>query len=193
MSANPFEHSTYLLRKQFFKVFGGSFRIYDPMGNLAVFASLKAFKLKEDITLYPDEAKSAELLTIKARSIMDWSAAYDVSDPTTGEKIGTLKRRGWKSLLKDEWVIMDAEENDIGTIKEDSMLMAILRRFATNLIPQTFVGEVDGVEVFRFKQHFNPFVQKMTLDFSQDFMKKLDRRVGIAAAILLTAIEGRQQ
>ncbi|MBP6965094.1 MAG: hypothetical protein KBC96_11875 [Armatimonadetes bacterium] len=193
MSTNPFEHSTYLLRKQFFKVFGGSFRIYDPMGNLAVFASLKAFKLKEDITLYPDEAKSGELLAIKARSILDWSAAYDVSDSVTGEKIGTLKRRGWKSLLKDEWVIMDAEDNDIGTIKEDSMLMAVLRRFATNLIPQTFVGEVGGAEVFRFKQHFNPFVQKMTLDFTPDFASKLDRRVGTAAAILLTAIEGRQQ
>lgn len=52
MGTNPFEHSTYLLRKQSLKVFDGSFRIYDPMDNLAVFASMKAFKLKEDITLH---------------------------------------------------------------------------------------------------------------------------------------------
>ena len=193
MGTNPFGHSTYLLKKQFFKLFGGSFRIYDPMGNLAIFASMKAFKLKEDITLYPDESKSFELLSIKARNIIDFSSAYDVFDPATGEKLGTLKRKGLKSMLKDEWIIMDAMDNDIGVIQEDSWALALLRRFLTNLIPQTFVGQVGTVEVFRFKQHFNPFVHKISLDFTPDRGNTLDRRVGIAAAVLMSAIEGRQQ
>ena len=180
------------MRKQFFKLFGGSFRVYDPSGNLALFASLKAFKLKEDITVHPDESKSSDLLSIKARKIIDFSSAYDVVDPATGQKIGALKRKGWKSMIKDEWVIMDATDNDIGIIQEDNWALAIIRRFATNLIPQSFHGEVGGVMVFKFKQHFNPFVQKMTLDFTPDTSGKLDRRLGVAAAILLTAIEGRQ-
>ncbi len=193
MGMNPFEHSTYLLRKQFFKLFGGAFRIYDPMGNLAVFASMKAFKLREDITLYPDESKSAEILSIKARNIIDFSSAYDVLDPATMQRIGTLKRRGLKSMLKDEWIIMDADENDIGVIREDSWALALVRRFLTNLVPQTFVGEIGAAEVFRFKQHFNPFVHKISLDFTPDRSNALDRRLGIAAAVLLSAIEGRQQ
>ena len=192
MGANPFEHSTYLMRKQFFKLFGGSFRLYDPSGNLALFASMKAFKLKEDITVHPDESKSSDLLSIKARKIIDFSSAYDVVDPATGQKIGALKRRGWKSMIKDEWVIMDANDMDIGIIQEDNWALAIIRRFATNLIPQSFHGEIGGSMVFKFKQHFNPFVQKMTLDFTPDTSGKLDRRLGVAAAILLTAIEGRQ-
>ena len=192
LGTNPFEHSTYLLRKQFFKVFGGSFRIYDPSGTLAFFASMKAFKLREDITVHPDEGKASTLLQIKARKIIDWSSAYDVFDPNTGEKIGALKRRGFKSMLRDEWVIMDVSDNDVGLIQEDSMGLALLRRFLTNLVPQTFHGEIGGAQIFKFKQHFNPFVQKITLDFTPDVTNKLDRRIGIAAAILLSAIEGRQ-
>lgn len=193
LGTNPFEHSTYLLRKQFFKLFGGSFRIYDPLGNLAIFASMKAFKLKEDITLYPDESKSVELINIKARSIIDFSSAYDVFDSASGEKLGALKRRGLKSMLKDEWIIMDAMDHDIGVIREDSWVLALLRRFFTNLIPQSFHGQVGTADVFRFKQHFNPFVQKIGLDFTPDRSNTLDRRVGIAAAVLMSAIEGRQQ
>ena len=95
-------------------------------------------------------------------------------------------------MLRDEWIIMDASDNDVGLIQEDSMGLALLRRFLTNLVPQTFHGEIGGMQVFKFKQHFNPFVQKITLDFTSDVGKKLDRRIGIAAAILLSAIEGRQ-
>ncbi len=193
MGTNPFEHSTYLLRKQVLKLFGGSFRIYDSTGSLALFASMKAFKLKEDITIHPDESKSSELFRIKARNIIDFSSAYDVIDSASDQKIGALKRRGVKSLLKDEWVIMDVEDNEIGIIEEDSWALALLRRFATNLIPQSFHGTVGGTEVFKFKHHFNPFVTKIGLDFSPDWNKTLDRRMGLAAAILLASIEGKQQ
>ena len=146
----PFEHSNYLLRKQALKLFGGKFRIYDPAGSLVLFADMKAFKLREDITIHPDENKASTFLQIKARQIIDFSAAYDVFDSPSGQKIGALKRRGFKSMLKDEWVIMDAGDKEIGMIQEDKWLLALLRRFATNLIPQTFHGDVGGTEVFRF-------------------------------------------
>jgi hypothetical protein len=97
-----------------------------------------------------------------------------------------------KSFIQDEWMIMDAQDNQIGTVKEDSMLLALVRRFLSNLVPQSFVGEVHGQTVFNFKRRFNPFILKMELDFSPDHTCALDRRLGIAAAILLTAIEGRQ-
>jgi uncharacterized protein YxjI len=192
MIANPFEYQTYLLRKQFLKLFGGSFRVYEPTGSLALFASMKAFKLREDITIHPDESKSSELLRIKARSVINFSSAYDVFDSASGEKLGVFKRRGFKSMLKDEWVIMDAADNDIGTIQEDSWALALLRRFLRHLIPQTFQGEIGGAPVFEFNQHFDPFILKMGLNFTPDVEGRLDRRMGIAAAILLCAIEGRQ-
>jgi uncharacterized protein YxjI len=190
-----FNHSQYLVRKKFFKIFGDAFHIYDESGNLAFYSKLKAFKLKEDIRIYTDESMQEEVLTIKARKIIDFSSAYDVFDPQTGEKIGACKRKGMKSILKDEWIFMDANDNDIGLIKEDSAFFAMFRRFvdmAALFLPQRYEGDIGGTPVCSFQQNFNPFVLKITLDFSADTQGLLDRRLGIAAAVLLCAIEGRQ-
>jgi hypothetical protein len=187
-----YRQSTYTIRRKVLKLFGGAFHLYDAHENIVGYSQMKAFKLKEDIRLYTGEDMQTELLTIQARQILDFSAAYDVIDARTQTKVGALKRRGWKSFLQDEWIVMNPQDHDIGVIKEDSMLLAVVRRFLTNLVPQSFHGEVGGISVFTFKQHFNPFVFKMTLDFDRDRGALLDRRLGLAAAILLCAIEGRQ-
>jgi hypothetical protein len=51
---------------------------------------------------------------------------------------------------------------------------------------------MNGKQVCLFKQNFNPFIMKISLDYSMDTNRLLDRRLGIAGAILLCAIEGRQ-
>jgi len=187
-----FTHESYLVRRKIFKILGAAFHIYDPNGRVAFYSKQKAFKLKEDIRLYTGEDMQTEVLTILARRIVDFSAAYDVVDAATNTKVGALKRKGLKSILKDEWIIMDAEDREIGFIKEDSALLALVRRFLTNLIPQKYYGELEGERVCLFKQNFNPFVMKITLDFSMDKRGLLDRRLGIAGAVLLCAIEGRE-
>ena len=187
-----FTHESYLVRRKIFKLFGAAFHIYDPNGRVVFYSKMKAFKLKEDIRLYTGEDMQTEVLTIIARQIIDFSAAYDVIDPANNTKVGALKRKGLKSILKDEWIIMDAEDREIGFIKEDSVLFALIRRFLVNLIPQKYYGELEGEKVCLFKQNFNPFVMKINLDFSMDRKGLLDRRLGIAGAVLLCAIEGKQ-
>ncbi|MDA3924835.1 MAG: hypothetical protein PF904_09075 [Kiritimatiellae bacterium] len=189
---NAFKHESYLVRKKILTLAGAKFHIYDPQGELVFFSKLKAFKLKENIRLFTDETMQNELLNIQARNIIDIAATYDVIDPESGDKVGALRRKGLKSILKDEWVILDVNDNEIGLIKEDNVFLALLRRFLTNLIPQTYLGEISGRQICKFKQNFNPFVTKITLDFSEDKQHQLDRRLGIAAAVLLCAIEGKQ-
>ncbi|MCC6697064.1 MAG: hypothetical protein IT365_15660 [Candidatus Hydrogenedentes bacterium] len=191
---NPaFQHTHYLVRKKIFKLLGDAFHIYDSMGSVLFYSKLKAFKLKEDIRLYTGEDMRTEVLSIRARSILDFSTAYDVVDSQTGELTGTLKRKGLKSLIRDSWIIMDAQGRDVGTIEEDSTALALIRRFLLNLLPQSFTGTVNGQVAFQFRRHFNPFVLRMELDFSPDTQGLLDRRLGIAAGILLSAVEGRQE
>jgi hypothetical protein len=196
MSNDLFRADKYLIRRQIFKLLGAAFNIYDSFGNLAFYAKMKAFKLKEDIRLYTDEKMETEALTIKCRQILDFSGIYDVIDAASGEKVGALRRKGMKSIVRDEWIILDAADNEIGLIQEDSALMAALRRISSmvfaNLIPQSFHCQVNGNTVCSFKQHFNPFVFKMDVDFSSDLNRTFDRRLGLAAAVLLCAIEGRQ-
>ncbi|WP_127533280.1 hypothetical protein [Paenibacillus kobensis] len=187
-----FSHTQYLVRKKVMTLAGAKFHIYDNNEQLVLFSQMKAFKLKEDIRLYADESMKEELITIQARSVIDFSATYDVVDAVTGHPLGSLRRKGMKSILKDEWVIMSPSEREIGLIKEDSVLMAMLRRFLSNLIPQTFNVELGGSMVAEFKQNFNPFVSKLNVDFALDPNQQLDRRLGLAAAVLLLAIEGKQ-
>ena len=194
-SGDPrFGHQQYVLRKQVFKLLGAAFHVYDMAGNLLMYSKQKAFKLKEDIRVYTNEDMTTELLTIQARAIIDFSAAYDVVDPRAG-KVGALKRKGWKSMLRDEWVITDAYDREIGTVIEDSTALALVRRFidaASLFLPQKFHADVGGQTAATFQQNMNPFVRKLTVDFTMDPQNRLDRRLGLAAACLLSAIEGRQ-
>lgn len=188
---NIWGQSEYIIRKKVFSVMGAKLHIYNSSEELVLFSQMKAFKLKEDIALYTDETMGTELLRIKARKMIDFSATYDVYDSETGETLGALRRKGLKSIVKDEWVILDPRDNEIGYIKEDSMFMALVRRVVT-LIPQKYNVEIGGMVIPAFRQNFNPFVTKIIADFSEDRKGLLDRRIGLAAAILLCAIEGKQ-
>ena len=93
MQDTIFGHNQYLVRRKVFTLAGAKFHIFDPDGNLVFFSKMKAFKLREDIRLFRDESMSDELLLIQARQIIDFSAAYDVLDSKTGEKIGVFNAR----------------------------------------------------------------------------------------------------
>jgi hypothetical protein len=181
-----------MIRRKVLKIIGASFHIYNPNGGLEFYVKQKGFKLKEDIRVYTGEDMTKAVLLIQARKMLDISATYDVVDTITFQKVGALRRKGIKSILKDEWLILDCNDNEVGTIKEDSTALALIRRFLTNLVPQTFEGVLNFRKVFEFRQKFNPFIQKIDVDFSYDREKILDKRLGIAAAVLLCSIEGRQ-
>jgi len=190
---NPiFQHPSYLLKRQVFAL-TGKFRFYDPAENLVMFSEQKMFKLREDIRVYADENKTQEVLNIKARQIVDFSAAYDVVDSATNQKVGVLRRKGWSSILRDEWEVLDANDQLIGKLFEDSMGLALLRRFLLgSWLPQNYDLTLGETRVADLKQNFNLFRYELNIDFSMDTARRLDPRLGIAAGILLAAIEGRQ-
>ncbi len=190
---NPiFQNNQYLLKRQVFAL-AGKFRVFDTSGRLLLFSEQKMFKLREDIRVYADETKTQEVLAIKARQIMDFSAAYDVIDSASGQKVGTLRRKGLASIVRDEWEVLDVNDNVLGKLFEDSMGLALVRRLLTNLVPQNYDMTFGETRVGDYKQNFNPFTYELNLDFSMDTAGQLDRRLGIAAGILLAAVEGRQQ
>lgn len=187
-----FQHNQYLLRRQVFAL-TGKFRVYDTSENLLLFSEQKMFRLREDIRIYSDESKTQEVLTIQARQILDFSAAYDVVDSLTGQKVGVLRRKGWRSILRDEWEVLDANDQLRGMLFEDSVGLAMLRRLLLGgLLPQNYDITFGDSRVADLRQRFNPFRFELDLDFSMDPGRILDRRLGIAAGILLATVEGKQ-
>jgi hypothetical protein len=188
---NRFNQDTFHIRKHILTFAGAKLEVFNAQEQVVFFSKMKAFKLKEDIRIYSGEDMQEEFISIHARSALDFSATYDVMDSKTGEKIGALRRHGMKSMLKDEWSILNTNDSEVGKIQEDNILLALLRRFI-GLIPQSFKVEMNGTSVAEFKQNFNPFVVKLNLDFTMDRSHTLDRRLGLAAGILLCVIEGKQ-
>ena len=191
---DTFNRDTYFAKMKFFKLFGNTIRIFDETKtNMLLYVKQKAFKLKEDITMFEDEAQTKPVIKINARNILDFSAAYDVTDVATGEKVGVLRRKGMmSSFVMDAWEILDKNDAVIGAIKEESMLLAMVRRYLANIIPQKFMMTIGETPVGHAKQTWNPFLPQMKVDFTADTGKKLDRRLGLAAVVLLQVIEGKQ-
>ena len=92
--------------------------VTEPNGNLVCYVKQKAFKLKEAVTVFADQAQTQPLYTINANKILDFSANYQFAD-RNGAPLGSVRRRGMKSLWKAHYDIYDGE-TPIMTINEES-------------------------------------------------------------------------
>lgn len=189
-----FSKSQYYIRRKIFSFLGQKFYIYDGHDAMVGFVKQKAFKLKEDIRVFETPDCARELLVIQARQIIDFSAAYDIYDPVNRQKVGALRRQGLKStLFKDSWEILDGDDNPVGKIEELGGALATLRKWIEilSIIPQEFSMQFGGQEVAHFEQNWNFFAPRLTVDFLGG-PEEIDRRLGLGAAVLISAIEGRQ-
>lgn len=191
IAAPVFQQDRFIARQKIFSLVP-QFRFVDLNGNSLAFLRKKVFTWKDEVRVFTDESQTMELLYIKARKIIDWGTAFDVTDSINHQKVGALKRRAWKSLLRKEWIILDENDQEIGKLQEDSTFLATIRRYVTNIIPQSYSFEIGGRPVGIARQNWNFFAPKMEVDFSIDPDKKFDRRLAAAAIVLLMAVEGRQ-
>jgi len=193
-----FQYRKYIFRRKVFKLLGEAFYILNEEGKVLFYGEQKAFKLKEDFRIYSDKQKTKEVLIIKTPQILDISATYNVQDALTKEFVGAIKRKGLKSVFKDEWIFLSKEGQEIGKLTEESIIGAFLSRIGAelmyfNLIPQKYVILTStGKEVARIVQHFNPFVLKYTMEI-KEIPPSIDVRLLIAMGILLAGIEKRQE
>lgn len=187
-----FTYDRYTLKRQVLAL-TGKVRVYTPDGQLGLYSEQKMFKLREDIRVFSDEGKTNELLWIQARQMIDFAAAYDVTDQTSRQKVGALRRKGWSSIVRDVWEVLDPMDNVIASIREESAGLALLRRFLLgSLLPQRYEA-VDRAEsvMANYQQLFHLFRYEMKIHFASGPVQ-LDRRLGLAAGILLAIIEGKQ-
>lgn len=186
----------YTIRRKILAILGAKFHVYDDQNKVIAFCQQKAFKLREDIRLYTDESKSSELLVLKARQVIDLGVTIDVTMPS-GERLGSFRRKGMKSsFVRDEWLVMDADGREVATLKELGSFAPFARRYIDNaaaFLPQKFslTRNADGVEIARYRQHFNLLVYRLgiSLTAADDHMDEL---LVIALGSLVAAIEGRQ-
>ena len=201
MSADGFAHDRYLV-DQLIRPIANLYRITPlaagetPLGGPAAFVRQKKMAIKEDIRFFADESESQELFRLKARSILDTGGSrYDVS-AADGASIGVLHHVLRKSIFRSTWEISGANGTTV-TAQERSLPMAIARRVIDFVpygewvpIPYNFDILLDGRVVGHMNRKFQ-LRDRYVLDLTGDHDRKLDRRLGIALAIGLDALQNR--
>jgi hypothetical protein len=115
------------------------------------------------------------------------------------EPIGVVRHKFRESLYRSTWHIGGPDEQEIGLARESSTAIGILRR-AVDFVP--YVGEfipipynfeivIDGEVVGNMNRRFARVRDQYILDLSGDRERKIDRRVGVALAVGLDALQNR--
>ena len=202
MSADRFQHDRFLV-DQLLRPIANLYRITPlaigetPAGGPIAFVRQKKMKIKEDIGFFADESEAEELFRIKARTWIDTgSSRYDVV-AADGSRIGVLHHL-LKSILRTTWSIQDGDEQEIAVARERSQVGAVARRLVDFLpdvgglipIPYNFDILVDDRVAGKMDRKFK-LRDQYVLDLSDDHDRKLDRRLAIALAIGLDALQNR--
>lgn len=95
------------------------FIVYDEKGNVVAYVRQKMFKFKEDVIVFSDESKTTELYRIRADKWIDFNTNYSFTQ-SSGEYMGSVGRRGMRSLWKASYHIFDAEKNAEYSIQEEN-------------------------------------------------------------------------
>jgi hypothetical protein len=165
-------------------------------GQPLAFVRQKKLAIKEDIRLFADESEAEELFRIKARAVFDVRGRYDVTTPE-GERVGLLEKVFGISLLRSTWRIYDNNEQQVALAQEKSMPIAVLRR-AIDLVPYgelvpivfQFTILMDVREVGELRRPIG-LRDRYILKLGGDPDRRIDRRVAVALAIALDALQSR--
>jgi hypothetical protein len=194
-------------RRKFWKLFGAEIRIFTPAEEHLATIHQKAFKLKEDIRLTSELVPGAPLLAIRARQVIDFGATYDIFLAESPTPSFSLQRKGLQSnFVRDYWKVLDANGTQVGSIRETSGSLAVMRRWLGIIpfvgpiidlvfafIPQTYgiyMGEdnLDTPADAIITHRKNPVLVRMDLDISAA-PSGYDYNLGVAATALLSVID----
>ena len=119
----------------------------------------KILKLKEELEIFKDKTKEKKVCSIKANKVLDFSAAYIFTD-LNEESFGSIKRKGFRSIWKATYLLMDSKDNYYATIHEENPYAKVLDEllgwivgvgYLLNYIfnPSYIITTKEGKELFR--------------------------------------------
>ena len=170
-------------------------------GEPFCFVEQKRFAFKEDIRFYTNDSKSEELMRLKARQRFDPRARYDVT-AADGVKIGEIQKVFGASLLRSTYALYGSGGEEVATASEKSLGVALFRRlvgfvpyignFADWLpIPYHFVFKRGDRELATNTRRAWKIADTYTIDLSGDPERTLDRRLVLATAVGMDALQAR--
>ena len=134
--------------------------VTDATGRTVLYTKQKMFKFREHVEIWTDKSQGTRLAEIKANKVIDWSARYFSTDANGGE-IGSVGRRGWRSIWKahyetfnpgDSIADFSIQEENVWTKVADSFFseIPIVGMFSGYLFHPSFLAtRADGTPAMR--------------------------------------------
>lgn len=165
---------------------GNKYNIYEAGDDDPILESAqKKFRLKEDFR-FDDPTEGEERFRVKADSVLDVAAGYDIVDSRTGDRVGSVKR-SVKSFFKHEYDLVGPDGDTVATVKEDNWVRAFLRRNVTTLIPFSYhIEGSEGEHLGDVSEQFTLLRDTYAIDLADD---DLDPRLAVIGTVIVDAIE----
>jgi hypothetical protein len=177
----------YRIKRRFWSVFERTFRVFTSDGQLMMLVKHPVFRLREEFTVFGDEAQTRPLLLVKSRQVVAINFCFDVVDAENQEFLGTVQKRGFRSIVRDKFLILDRAGNEIGYSEEQGA--SILRRFIPLLTSKHAIF-INGQRVAYIRQIFRFF----TKEFEVTIMPgTIDTRFVLTCALLALMAEARRE
>ena len=150
------------------------FTATDATGRTVAYVRQKMLKLREDIQIYSDESRRRVLYNIRADRWLDWSAAYAFYDEG-GREFGKVARKGWRSLWKAEYEIVDDRDRGEYKIQEENGWVKVIDNLVGEipvlgwftgyiLNPSYLVTDTRGREVARLSKSASFFGRRFSVE-----------------------------
>lgn len=113
--------------------------VTDANGRTVLYTKQKLLKFKEHVEIFTDSTRSTRLADIRANKVIDWSARYFSTD-ASGREIGSVGRRGWRSLWRAHYEAFNPGDNTPDfSIREEN---------AGAKVADAFLGEIPIIGMF---------------------------------------------
>lgn len=171
------------------------FVITDSNNNTVSYVRQKMFKLKEDIMCYSNESKKTLLYRIKANKWLDFSATYSFFNGEDNE-LGKVARKGAVSLWKATYLVMDTENTNEFTIREENPWVKVLDRLVSEIPvvgiftgymfnPSYLVTNSQNEPIMRFKKDSSFFGRKFSLHQLKEVNDKAQERIALSLMMMV--------
>lgn len=177
------------------------FSITDSSGKYIAYVRQKMLKLREHVEVFEDDSQSNKLYDIRTNKWLDFSLSYNFTNQN-GESIGKVARKGWASLWRARYHVINKDNQESYIIKEgngwvkvlDSLLgdipiLGMLTGYFFN--PQYHIKDLLGNLVGIVKKEKSFFGRRFTLNKFKD-ISLMDEQNILLASMMMLLLERRR-
>lgn len=173
-------------------------KVVDATGHLVAYVKQRAFRLREDVTIFADEQQAQPLYHIKADRIIDIGASYTIAT-ADGRPLGVVRQRGLRTLWKATYDILDDAGPAVAVVHEENAWVKVLDGLigeipilglvvAMWINPTYLIDSADGVTVLRLRKRPSLIERSFVLEQATPLPRRL-QELALPAVLMVVLLE----